>query len=90
MKQHTVAIRSAFDPQTINIVVGDAIVWVNQTLQADNVSSDDGGQTFMTGPVQAGASSLPITFVAEDLKGVAYSSTSGLHGLVVVEQGQGT
>jgi plastocyanin len=61
VNQNSVTIANALIPSSITIAPGDTVVWVNQTAGVQTASSNDGGQTFTTGPIQPGASSLPIT-----------------------------
>lgn len=85
MKQATVKIGAAgFDPNPLAISADTQVVWQNTTATVQDATSDDGGQTFTTGPIQPGQNSLPITF-SHDGKRIHYSSTaSGIKGLVVV------
>jgi hypothetical protein len=83
MTEHSVIIGTGLNPAQIAIASGDTIVWTNSSQQVQTVTSDDGGNTFTTGPIQVGASSLPIVFSAEPTS-VPYTCTSGLHGTVAV------
>ena len=81
MTQHTVAINTTLSPEPIAITAGDIVVWVNNRSTQQSVSSNDGGQTFTTGPIQPGANSLPITVPAS----ASYTvSPAGLQGNVTV------
>lgn len=83
VKQATVTITTALQPDPVKIHAGDIVVWVNSTKAVQTVSSNDGGQTFTTGPVQPDANSLPITVP----KTTAYSvSPAGLKGTVSVSR----
>ena len=79
MKQVTVTISSTLTPDPVKILAGDIVVWVNKTSAVQTVSSNDGGQTFTTGPVQPNANSLPITVPASTGYAV---SPAGLYGTV--------
>jgi hypothetical protein len=57
------------------------VVWVNATNAVQTAGSDDGGQTFTTGPVQPGANSLPITVPVSTPYTV---QPAGLHGSITV------
>lgn len=81
MTGHTVSIGAALNPQSVRITSGDIVIWVNNTTAVQTASSDDGGQTFTTGPIQPGASSLPITVPASTTYTV---SPAGLDGNVSV------
>jgi hypothetical protein len=67
------------------------VIWQNTTTAVQDATSDDGGQTFTTGPIQPAQNSLPIAFLdpavhRESLpQNIPYSSTaSGLTGLLIV------
>jgi hypothetical protein len=82
MAQHNVTIdNNGLNPAQIAIVSEDTVVWTNSSTQVQTVSSDDGGATFTTGPIQIGSFSLPIVFSGEATN-VPYSCTSALHGSV--------
>lgn len=75
---------AGFSPVSITVTEGDAIQWTNSTAQVQDAT----GQTFTTGPIQPGATSLPLTFDFAD-PGLSYSSTtSGFQGTVVVNPAQ--
>ncbi|MGA2736749.1 MAG: hypothetical protein ABSG65_04785 [Bryobacteraceae bacterium] len=81
MKQVNVTIVSILNPDPVQIDSGDIVVWTNNTTAVQTVSSNDGGQTFTTGPVQPGANSLPITVPTT----TGYTvSPAGLAGTVIV------
>ena len=100
MTQATVKITAAgFNPNPVVVgfveIVGEPapqcqITWQNTTTVVQDATSSDGGQTFTTGPIQPGQSSLPITFSfsSQFLREIPYSSTaSGLTGTVsIVDQ----
>jgi hypothetical protein len=81
MTQLAVNISAALSPDPANISAGDSVVWNNNTAGVQTVSSDDGGRTFTTGPIQPGSNSLPIAVPASSSYTVA---PAGLHGNVVV------
>jgi len=83
MAEHTVTIGGVLTPAQIDIDADDAIVWINTSPQVQTVSSDDGGTTFTTGPIQVNSRSLPIVFPVGGAS-VPYTCTSGLHGAVTV------
>jgi hypothetical protein len=83
MAQKSVTITNALNPAMIVIDAGDTILWINSSQQVQTVTSDDGGMTFTTGPIQVNSESLPIVFQAPSA-GVPYTCTSSLHGTVVV------
>jgi hypothetical protein len=72
---------SGFSPESVTIQKGDAIEWVNSSDQVQDATGD----TFTTGPIQPGSTSLPISFDFAD-PGLHYqSTTSGFHGTVIVQ-----
>lgn len=83
MAHHSVVIDTVLNPSAITIVEGDRIVWTNSSAQVQSASSDDGGVTFATGPIQPGADSLPIAF-DDPTASLPYSCPSGLHGTIAV------
>lgn len=85
MKAHQVSIGTELNPDPIVVAVGDTVTWINGLTPVQTVSSDDGGQTFTTGPIQPGGHSLPITFLAD--RTVPYTCKSrGLHGIVIARR----
>jgi len=58
---HQIIIGGTLNPNSLTINQGDAVVWANNTATVQDVSSNDAGQTFTTGPIQPSADSLPIT-----------------------------
>jgi hypothetical protein len=86
MTEATVKINATgFSPNPLNIPANTQVVWVNATGTVQDATSNDGGQTFTTGPIQPGQNSLPITFSNGGVQ-IPYSSTaSGLQGLVSVQ-----
>jgi plastocyanin len=78
--------QAAFSPDPVIIHPGDLIVWTNQSGNPQDATSTDGGVTFQTGPLPAGATSLPITFSNPSL-GIPYASTRSavLRGKVIVK-----
>jgi len=83
MAEHTVTISGVLTPAQIDIDADDTIVWNNASPQVQTVSSDDGGTTFSTGPIQINSHSLPIVFPVGGAN-VPYTCTSGMHGTVTV------
>ena len=81
MKQVSVSIAAALNPDPIIIAAGDIVVWTNNTAMVQTASSNDGGQTFTTGAIQPGANSLPITVPASTSYAV---SPAGLQGNITV------
>lgn len=72
---------SGFEPKTVTVQEGDAIQWRNLTEQIQDAT----GNTFTTGPIQPGSTSLPISFDFAD-PGLSYqSTTSGFQGTVRVQ-----
>lgn len=86
MTQATVKITATgFSPNPLNIPANTQVLWVNATTTVQDATSDDGGQTFTTGPIQPGQNSLPITFSKGGAK-IPYSSTaSGFKAVVSVQ-----
>jgi hypothetical protein len=86
MTEATVKIdATGFSPNPLNISANTQVVWGNATTTVQDATSNDGGQTFTTGPIQPGQNSLPITFSKGDVQ-IPYSSTaSGLQGVVSVQ-----
>ncbi len=81
MNQATVTIGVTLSPETVQINVGDIVVWTNNTSDVQTVSSNDSGQTFTTGTIQPNANSLPITVPST----AGYTvSPAGLNGTVNV------
>ena len=75
---------AGFSPVSITVTEGDTIQWINSTAQVQDAT----GQTFATGPIQPGATSLPLLFNFAD-PGLSYNSTpSGFQGTVVVSAAQ--
>jgi hypothetical protein len=83
MAQQTVTIGAALNPAQLTINENDTVVWINASAQVQTVTSQDGGATFTTGPIQVNSRSLPILF-ANASAGVGYTCTSGLNGTVIV------
>lgn len=81
VNQFTVTISTSLSPDPVQIHLGDIVIWTNNTTAVQTVSSNDGGQTFTTGPVQPNANSLPITVPSTTGYGV---SPAGLSGTVNV------
>jgi hypothetical protein len=80
MPQTIITIESTgFNPNPVTIQAGDTVQWRNATQQEQDAS----GLTFTTGPIQPGSDSLPIVFDFADPH-IAYSSTTGFQGVVVV------
>jgi hypothetical protein len=86
MTQTTVKITATgFNPVQLNIPPNTQVVWINATTTVQDATSNDGGQTFTTGPIQPGQNSLPITF-SQSSALIPYSSTaSGFKGVVSVQ-----
>src|ERR1017187_10021163 len=81
MNQSTVTIGAKLNPDPLSITAGDIVVWVNNTAEAQNASSNDGGQTFITGLIQPNGNSLPITVRTSTTYTV---SPAGLLGSITV------
>lgn len=61
MAQHTVNMQDmAYDPDPVNIKVGDTIVWSNEDNMNHTATADNG--SFDTGMVPKKTKSKPITF----------------------------
>ena len=83
-EQITVVVSGTLNPDPIEINAGDLVVWQNNTAAVQTASSDDGGETFTTGPVQQNANSLPIVVPQT----TTYTVTpAGLHGNITVDAG---
>jgi plastocyanin len=83
-QQHAIAIGSTLIPDPLQIDAGDVVVWQNNTATAETATSDDGGQTFTTGPIQPNANSLPISVPTS----TAYTvSPAGFQSSITVNQG---
>ena len=80
IKQVTVTIGSALNPNPIHINAGDIVVWANATTAVQTVNSDT-GNSFTTGGIQPNENSLPITVPGT----TTYTVTpANLHGSVKV------
>jgi hypothetical protein len=81
---HQVNIGAALNPDPVVMAGNDVVVWTNHTAVVQTASSNDGGQTFTTGPIQPNSNSLPIAVPAS----TAYTvSPAGLAGMITVNQG---
>ena len=59
----TVAMKSlSFSPRSIEVQVGDSVVWDNEARTKHTATSDDDGKTFDTGEIEPGKSSEPVKF----------------------------
>jgi hypothetical protein len=81
--QQSVTIGEVLNPAQITVSIDDAIVWTNASTQVQMVTSDDGGATFATGPIQVRSDSLPVVF-SNASAGVPYTCSAGLKGMVIV------
>src|SRR5262249_42326730 len=63
-KTHEVAMKPGekFDPATLKITVGDAVVWVNKDTVKHDAVPDKKGDFEPTGDVKPGEKSKPVTF----------------------------
>ena len=62
----TVTVKSlSYDPKTLDVHVGDSVMWTNNARTKHTATSDDDGKTFDTGEVEAGKSSPPVKFDKE-------------------------
>jgi plastocyanin len=62
-KPLTVTIRSLeYDPQKLEIHVGDSVVWKNEARTKRTATSTDEGRTFDTQEIEPGQSSNPVKF----------------------------
>jgi plastocyanin len=52
----------AFKPQSLEVFVGDSVLWVNQGKALHTATSDDKGKTFDTGKVPPGEKSKAFKF----------------------------
>ena len=77
MAGHNVTIDDSLNSVQISINTGDTIVWINLSQKLQTVSSDDGGQTFTSGPIAINSQSLPIIFSTASA-GVTYVITFDL------------
>jgi plastocyanin len=65
-KSITVTIKSlSYDPKTLEVHVGDSIVWTNSARTRHTATSDDDGKTFDTGEIEPGKSSTPVKLEKE-------------------------
>jgi hypothetical protein len=86
MSEHTVRLTPAPVPDPITVETGDSVIFDNTAGTAvENVSSND-GVTFTTGRIHPGSTSMPIRFDSA-CPGVAYTTTSGRTGTVIVNRG---
>jgi plastocyanin len=51
-----------YEPNKLEIHVGDSVVWTNNSLTTHTATSDDGGKTFDTGEIKPNESSKPVKF----------------------------
>jgi len=65
-KAMTVTMKSmSYDPKTLEVHVGDSVVWRNEAHSKHTAISDDDGKTFNTGEIEPGQSSRPVRFDKE-------------------------
>ena len=65
-KAMTVTMKSlSYDPKTLEVHVGDSVVWSNEAHAKHTAISDDEGKTFDTGEIEPGKSSKPVRFERE-------------------------
>jgi plastocyanin len=81
-QQVVVVIANALSPESIRIKVGDLVIWQNNTADVQTASSDDGGESFTTGPIQENADSMPIAVPQTTTYTV---SPAGFHGNITVD-----
>jgi plastocyanin len=62
-KPITVTMKSlSFSPKSIEVQVGDSVVWKSEARTKHTAISDDDGKTFDTGEIEPGKSSKPVKF----------------------------
>ena len=62
-KPITVTMKSlSFSPKSIEVQVGDSVVWKSEARTTHTAISDDDGKTFDTGEIEPGESSKPVKF----------------------------
>ncbi len=62
-KEATVTMKSlSFNPKSIEVQVGDSVVWKSEARTKHTAISDDDGKTFDTGEIEPGKSSKPVKF----------------------------
>ena len=65
-KAMTVTMKSlSYDPKTLEVHVGDSVVWSNEAHSTHTAISDDEGKSFNTGEIEPGKSSKPVKFERE-------------------------
>ncbi len=71
--------------QELRIKAGDSVVWENDDAVSHTATSDDGGQTFDTGPIRAGGKSAPVTFSRATTVEYICTPHPSMKGTIVVE-----
>ena len=62
-KSITVTMKSlSYDPKSLEVDIGDTVVWTNSSLTKHTATSDDDGKTFNTGEVKPDDKSSPVKF----------------------------
>ena len=62
-KEITVTMKSlSFSPRSIEVHVGDSVVWKSDARTKHTATSDDDGKTFDTGDIEPGKSSKAVKF----------------------------
>ena len=54
-----------YDPKTLEVHIGDSVVWSNKSFTMHTATSDDEGKTFDTEAIKAGETSTPVRFERE-------------------------
>ena len=55
----------SYDPKSVEVPVGGAIVWTDKAFTNHTATSEDDGKTFDTGEIKPGESSSPVKFDKE-------------------------
>jgi plastocyanin len=52
----------SYDPKSLEVDIGDTVVWTNSSLAKHTATSEDDGKTFTTGEVNPDDKSSPVKF----------------------------
>ncbi len=86
-KPNTVTMKSlSYDPKTLEVHVGDSVVWTNSARTKHTATSDDDGKTFDTGEIEPGKSSTPVKLEKEgEFKYHCKVHGKSMNGTIVVK-----
>lgn len=77
----------SYDPNVVEVHVGDSVVWTNSSFTNHTATSDDDGRTFDTDEIKPEESSKPVKFKKEgEFKYHCKIHGKSMSGMVVVKQ----